>query len=143
MTLDRKKSSSKKQAPDGPVDPRIAEALAARRKGNTLSCAEAFDIARKLDAEKIEVGRALDMMKIKIVKCQLGLFGYEGGKRVKPDNHPQKALLEALSSFREAGRMPCSRAFEIAGELGVGRRTVANACETLEIKITPCQLGAF
>ncbi len=143
MTLDEKKRSLKTGESDIKVDGRIMEALAARRKANTLSCAEAFDIARRLDVKKSEVGNALDMMDIKIVKCQLGLFGHKGGKRVKPGNLSPEALLNALSSFRKTGRMPCIRGHEIARELGIGRPVVVNACEALGIKITPCQLGAF
>ena len=143
MKSDEKRFSLKKQAAGGPVDPRITEALAARRKEGTLSCAEAFDIARNLDAPVLEVGKAMDQMEIKIVKCQLGLFGHRGGKRVKPDALPQAALPDALSPFRKTGRMPCSRAFEIARELSIGRPAVANSCEAIGIKITPCQLGAF
>jgi len=143
MKSDEKRFSSKKQASDDPVDQRITEAFVARRKEGTLSCAEAFDIARKLDAPVLEVGKAMDQMEIKIVKCQLGLFGHKGGKRVKPDALPQAALLDALSLFRKAGRIPCIRVFEIARELSIGRPAVANACEGLGIKITPCQLGAF
>lgn len=143
MKSDKKKIFSKNQAPEGLVDQRITEALVARRKEGNLSCAEAFDIARELDITTIEVGRAMDLMGIKLDKCRLGLFGHKKGKRVKPDNLPQSALLDALSPFRKAGRMPCSRAYEIAKELSIGRPAIANACEGLEIKITPCQLGAF
>lgn len=143
MTLEKKKSSLIRQDADNPVDERITEALATRRRDNTLSCAEAFDIARKLEVEKIEVGKALDIMKIKIVKCQLGLFGHKDGKRTKPDNSPPEALLDALSPFRGTSRMPCSHAHEIARRHNTGRLAVANACEALGIKIKPCQLGAF
>lgn len=143
MKSDKKKIFSTKQASEGLVDQRITEALAARRKDGRLSCAEAFVVARELDIATIEVGQAMDLMGIKIKKCQLGLFGHKNGKRVKPDNLPQAALLDALSPFRKTGRMPCSRAYEIARELSIGRPAVTNACEGLGIKITPCQLGAF
>jgi len=143
MTLDKKEISIKAQASDGPMDGCITEAITARQKDGTLSCAEAFDIAQKLGVDKIEVGRAMDRMKVKIVKCQLGLFGHKEGKRVTPDAFPPQALLDALSLFRKEGRMPCNQAHEIARELGVGRPAVANACEAFGIKITPCQLGAF
>lgn len=143
MTLAEKKTSSNKQTFGNPVDERITEALAARRKDGALSCAEAFDIARKLDVATLDVGRAMDRMEIKINKCRLGLFGHKRGKRVKSDDLPSESLLLALSPFQKIGRMPCSRAYEIARELKAGRPAVANACEALGIKITPCQLGAF
>jgi hypothetical protein len=143
MTLDEKKNSEKKQVLEGPIDSRIAEALADRRKGNTLSCAEAFDIAKKLNVPTIDVGRAMDQMEIKINKCRLGLFGHKDGKRVTPDTQVSETLREALSPFRKNRRMPCIRAYEIARDLNIGRPAVANACEALGIKVTPCQLGAF
>jgi hypothetical protein len=39
-----------------------------------LTCAEAFELARKLDVEIFEIGRICNREKIKIRKCQLGCF---------------------------------------------------------------------
>ena len=143
MTLDEKKNALETRATGSKVNGRIMAAITARRKGSSLSCAEAFDIARSLDVERRDVGSTLDSMKIKIVKCQLGLFGHKEGKRVKPDSSPPEALSSVLTPFRKTGRISCSRVQEIARELNLGRPAVVNACEAFGIKITPCQLGAF
>jgi len=40
----------------------------------TLSCTEAFDLARKYDVRLAEIGRICNDNKVKICKCQLGCF---------------------------------------------------------------------
>ena len=39
-----------------------------------LSCAEAFELARELQVEIVEVGRICNRHNIRICKCQLGCF---------------------------------------------------------------------
>lgn len=39
-----------------------------------LSCAEAFELARKHEARIIEIGNICNQNKIRICKCQLGCF---------------------------------------------------------------------
>jgi hypothetical protein len=51
----------------------------------------------------------------------------------------EKDIREALQD----GRLPCAEAWAIARRRKVPRLTVANVCEALDIKIRPCQLGAF
>ena len=40
----------------------------------TLSCAEAFDLARKHDAKLAEIGHICNDNDVKICNCQLGCF---------------------------------------------------------------------
>ncbi len=39
-----------------------------------LTCAEAFELAKKYEAEIIEIGRICNLNNIKLCKCQLGCF---------------------------------------------------------------------
>ena len=39
-----------------------------------LTCAEAFELAKKFEMEIIEIGRICNQHNIKICKCQLGCF---------------------------------------------------------------------
>lgn len=39
-----------------------------------LMCTEAFDLAKKFDAELAEIGRICNEHDVKICKCQLGCF---------------------------------------------------------------------
>lgn len=39
-----------------------------------LTCAQAFELAKKLDMEIIEIGHICNQHDIKICKCQLGCF---------------------------------------------------------------------
>ena len=52
------------------LDQAIREAIRRRPMGGKLSCAEAFRIAEEMSVEPSEVGRALDLMEIRIIKCQ-------------------------------------------------------------------------
>ena len=44
------------------------------KRRERLTCAEAFEIAKKFDAALAEVGRICNDNNIKICKCQLGCF---------------------------------------------------------------------
>ncbi len=39
-----------------------------------LTCAEAFELARRFEIEVIEVGRICNQNNVRICKCQLGCF---------------------------------------------------------------------
>jgi hypothetical protein len=74
----------------------------------------------------------------------LGLFGYgEIKKVVQPAKEIMPELKESITSALENERISCLAAWKIAGKLNISRLKVAAACEALNIKIKPCQLGAF
>ena len=126
----------------------LNEMIAARIKEkiseNTISCAEAHSIALKLNADPAEVGTAIDLLEVRINKCQLGLFGYGKQKNIpalsdKIDPEIESAIKLSLVN----GRLTCSAAWEISKRFNVSKTMVAAACETMKIKISACQLGAF
>jgi len=43
-------------------------------EGRKLTCAEAFELAKKYEAEIIEIGNICNQHDIRICKCQLGCF---------------------------------------------------------------------
>lgn len=122
----------------------IAERILERAKNNELPCAAAFGLARRLYLSPVEVGRAADRLHVRLVKCQLGLFGYRPEKRiVRPAATVDPALADAIQKSLENGRLPCAAAWRLAERFQIGKMAVSAACETLGIKIKPCQLGAF
>jgi hypothetical protein len=62
------------------LDERIAASIREKISENRISCAEAHLIAGKLDVDPGEVGTAIDLLEVRIIKCQLGLFGHGGGE---------------------------------------------------------------
>ncbi|MBE0556860.1 MAG: hypothetical protein IH628_06470, partial [Proteobacteria bacterium] len=81
-----------------------------------------------------------------IGRCQLGLFGYDAaprGRRVQPAEAVEPGLENEIRGRLSGGRLPCSAAWEIAADRKIPRLSVSSACETLKIKVKPCQLGAF
>ncbi|RPJ18330.1 MAG: hypothetical protein EHM30_00700, partial [Desulfobacteraceae bacterium] len=54
---------------------------------NELSCVAAFETAERLNIRAKDIGEAADRLKVRLVKCQLGLFGYKPDKKiVKPQS---------------------------------------------------------
>jgi hypothetical protein len=90
------------------------------------------------------IGAAADRLGIRLVKCQLGLFGYSPQKKiVQAPAAADPALETAIREKLENGRLACRHAWEIAAALHVPKMAVSAACEAMQIKIKPCQLGAF
>ena len=126
------------------VDEKIARALDTKTADGNITCADASDIAAELGVTMKEVGVAIDLMEIELSKCQLGLFGYSPQKAiVKPAETVHADLEGAIRSALVKDRLPCDAAWSIAKTFGIPKMAVSSACETLKIKVKPCQLGAF
>ena len=126
------------------VDDSIKDRVLADAKKDELPCAVAFKIADELETTPAEVGKAVDLLDFRLVKCQLGLFGYKPDKKIvkakfSEDSELEKAIRAALSDEKLA----CRDAWDIARQFQISKMAVSNACEALKIKIKPCQLGAF
>jgi len=135
---------SQKHPADRKILDRVAKAVQEKAKGRELTCAQAFDIARKTDVSPDEVGFTIDRLEIAISRCQLGLFGYSPVSRIiKPAETVPEDLEQAIRTALVDGRLPCAAAWEIARRHRMARIRVCSACETMKIKITRCQLGAF
>jgi len=111
-----------------------------------LPCADAERIGVELGTTMAEVGRTLDLLEVRISRCQLGLFGYEQaqkGKIIRAEEKFTPEIEEAIRGRLTDGGLPCVEAWEIAAEMNVPRLKISSACEALKIRVKPCQLGAF
>jgi catabolite regulation protein CreA len=52
----------------------IAVRIKEKISENAISCAEVHSIAVKLNADPAEVGTTIDLLEVRINKCQLGAF---------------------------------------------------------------------
>jgi hypothetical protein len=135
---------STKHPPETKADPGIAAALEEVVDDGRISCVVAHDIAEDLGVPPAEVGKTIDLLEYRIGKCQMGLFGYSPEKRiVKPADTVSEELRDHLRKAEVDGRVPCAACWEIAHDLAMQKIAVAAACETLGLKVKPCQLGAF
>lgn len=126
------------------LDPLIKEAVLKRAKEGKLPCAVAFEIAKELGVEAAEVGKTVDLLNFRLMKCQLGLFGYLPEKKIiKPENTENQDLKNAISNALVDGRLPCKNAWDIASEFKIRKMTISSVVDAMKIKIKPCQLGAF
>lgn len=134
-----------KKHPEGTkADPDITKALTEHVKNGKVSCAAAHAVATELNATPKAVGKTIDLLEHRICKCQLGLFGYEPEKKcVRPADSVSPDLSDKIKKRLVDDRLPCTSSWEIAEELDLSKMAVSSACETLGVKIKPCQLGAF
>jgi hypothetical protein len=144
MTREQGPKYSEKHAADTKINPAVRQKVEDKSKDNEISCAVAFQIAEEVRATPTDVGKGIDLLDIRLVKCQLGLFGYGPGKKaVKPKPPQSPDLEEALRVALAEKKLSCRAAWDIAHRLKVPKMAVSAACEALNIKIKPCQLGAF
>jgi hypothetical protein len=141
--------SDKQRPTDFTMDDKVAAAIRARSTDEKLPCAQAFIIARELEIAPLIVGQHADALEIHLTRCQLGLFGYPGEKEAwKTTNLTARPVPEGLEAALRAavdddGHLACAAAWEIAAQFEVPKMQVGYLADRLEIKITPCQLGAF
>ena len=125
-------------------NPEVAKAVTEAADAGKIACAQVFSIASELGVSPFEAGKTLDLLEIRLVKCQLGLFGYTPDKSiVKPAEKVSPELESAIRSRVADERLPCVQAWQIADELNLTKLDVSCAAEALGIKVKPCQLGAF
>lgn len=130
-------------------DQDIAEKLGASlEEDGRVSCATMQKIARELGVDPIEVGDTATALEMQASQCQVGLFGHgprEDGKGriVESGMEVSDELAAAMRGSLVNGRLPCAAAWEIASEFKRSRLDVGNVAETLDVRISPCQLGFF
>lgn len=144
MDTKKEKQFTEKTRSDVKLDSKIKNEVLKRAPNGELPCLVAFQIARELDALPTEVGMTADLLNFKLIKCQLGLFGYKPKKKiVKPEGEVNQDMIVAIREGLVGGQLPCKSAWDIASRFKVPKMTISGACESLNIKIKECQLGAF
>lgn len=144
MTHSDKGKYFQKHSREPKVEDSLKQEVLQAAKENNVACPAAEEIARRKAIALGEVGVALDLLNINIIECQLGLFGYSPQKKiVQPAKEIASDLKQAINDGLSGDRLPCAAAWVIAKQLNLPRMKVSSACETLQIKIKPCQLGAF
>jgi len=125
-------------------DPIIKDKIFSHIKGNELPCAVAFQIAGELGVSPGDIGKTADLIHVRLVKCQLGLFGYAPEKKIiKPLETIDPGIESAIQKAAIDKRLSCENAWNIAVSLNVHKMTISGTCEAIGMKINKCQLGAF
>ncbi|MGD9300459.1 MAG: hypothetical protein PVI13_02710 [Desulfobacterales bacterium] len=144
MTRDKGQKFSDKHGENAQADMLATDSIKKKAKNGEVACAVAFQIAKELKLSPVEIGKAIDLLEFRITKCQLGLFGYSPDKKkVKPRRAENPQMEEAIREALVDEMLTCNQAWSIASRFKVSKMTVSAACEALDIKIKPCQLGAF
>jgi hypothetical protein len=136
-----------KHPADTKLNVQIAEVIRQKSSAGKLACATGEKISKELNVSIAEVGIAADLLEMKIKECQLGLFGWgkkpSHGKDIQAADSVSVETKSALEKAAVNGMVTCAALWAIADQLGVKRKVVSTACETLRLKIRSCQLGTF
>ena len=126
------------------LDKEICELLQPHEKSGTITCAAAHYIATSLNRPAMDIGVQIDLLELRLIECQLGLFGHHPhGKTLDAQHFIAPDLEKKIDDAAVGNRISCDQCWQIASNLKIKRIDVANACEKKEFKIKPCQLGAF
>ncbi|THB76511.1 MAG: hypothetical protein D3926_17485 [Desulfobacteraceae bacterium] len=125
------------------IDKEVSERLKQSAKNQTITCAAVHRIAKDLGKSPGDIGNQADLHELRLVECQLGLFGYPQGKALDSGYQVPGELAQTLEEASKDNRLPCDTCWDIATRLKLKRLAVGSACEMMNYKIKPCQLGAF
>ena len=121
----------------------LRQKIAAVASKGRISCAQAHRLASENRLTPAEIGRAIDLLEIRLTGCQLGLFDISRERDEIAPQPPDQELEQALREALVEGRLPCAAAWALAERFKLNKREITAVCEYLKIKIKPCQLGAF
>jgi nitrogen fixation protein len=144
MTHKNKGNFAAKHPKGTVVSDELRQAVIKKSRNRSITCAAAHDIARNFTVSPLKIGKAVDLLECRIRKCQLGLFGYYPEKKiVEPVVYVPSDLKNSIFTHLQTGRLSCAKAWELAEAMELSRLKFCAVCETLNIKISSCQLGAF
>lgn len=125
-------------------DQEIAEKIKTESENGYITCASAFKLAGKIGISYSELGKYADTFDIRLSKCRIGLFGYgKGVKLVKKLDTVDDRIEEKINPLLTDNRVNCEDVLRIAEELNISPVMVGSVCQTNNIKIKNCCLGAF
>ncbi len=130
--------------PGKSLDPKLSKVVKAAASDGLLTCASAHKAAKTLGCTPGDIGTQADLLELRISQCQLGLFGYSPDKKnLDPDVEIPEGLEDAILDAQDEGRISCRQCWDMAKVHNISRLDMGSACEKKEIRIKPCQLGAF
>ena len=126
------------------IDKDIEEKLKKNSEEGNISCPMVHSIAKTLSTTPDNIGVQADLLEMRILHCQIGLFGWEPlGKLIDKSIEISESLEQELEKNIKDNRITCSGCWDIAKKLKIKKLDVASACEKKGVKIKKCQIGAF
>ena len=126
------------------IGPGAKNVLEENARDGKITCASVHGAAKKLGITPAEAGIQADLLELRLIRCSLGLFGYDNDTKIlkSKDSIPEE-LDTMLDKASVDKRISCIDCWTIAKELKLKRIEVSSACEAKGLRIRPCQLGAF
>jgi hypothetical protein len=114
--------------------------------GGSLPCAAAHELAESCATPPRVVGETADGLGIRITCCQLGLFGYGAFGEKRWTRRLTAIPTELERDVRRVcvdGQLSCVQAWRFTDERCLPRLLFGSVAETLDVRISGCQLGCF
>ena len=128
-------------------DEKIAGAITDQLQNGKLSCTAACAISAQQEVSLAAIGRNADLIEARITKCLLGFFGHRdaSGEKLKPEPalSVPKAVEEAIAARGQNGVLTCKALWDVGRETNTSKKELGRICQTLNLKVVRCQLGAF
>ncbi|MDC7225745.1 MAG: hypothetical protein PQJ61_03150 [Spirochaetales bacterium] len=128
------------------LNEKAAKAVQDRVRNERITCLAAHEAAAEAGVSPAVIGQTLDLLEVRINGCQLGLFGHGGKDHGKAEfKLPENAetLITAVKKAAGPDGISCYELWKAAETAGCSKQDAAAVCETADIKIKDCQLGAF
>ena len=107
-----------------------------------IRCKDLLSAAGSAGITGEEARKHADNGNIKIMQCQLGLFGWEEDTDTTPAEITGD-IKDCLHSAAADMTITCPALWKCASSCGVSRREIGAAADALGYKIRGCQLGIF
>lgn len=127
------------------INKAYADKLAGLSSDGIITCAAAHKVAESLNVPPEQIGIQIDLLELRITRCQLGLFGYttNSGKKLDAGVQINDDLETELKNSVTNGHISCKMCWDIAAAAKAKRLDIGSVCEKNQIRIKPCQLGTF
>lgn len=109
-----------------------------------IACRAVHDIANEIKCSPSKVGQTADLIEVRINRCQLGLFGRKDSNiQLLSKGDISQEISTVIEAAVSNGKIACLVCWQIADKLNLSRLEMGAVCDALEVKVSPCQLGAF
>ena len=133
-----KKHSGKK------INKKAEKIIKQKSKNEKITCDSLYVAAKEIGITSSEAGIQVDLMGLKLIECQLGLFGYlPNGKIFKKNIKFSKEIEGIIEENSKQGKITCKKCWEIAKNLKMKKLDISSIANIKNIRIKNCQFGAF
>ncbi|OQY02240.1 MAG: hypothetical protein B6I26_01445 [Desulfobacteraceae bacterium 4572_130] len=126
------------------INKKAEKIIKQKSKDEKITCKSLHIAAKEIGITPSDAGIQIDLMGLKLIECQLGVFGYlPNGKILKKEIKFSKQVEKIIEKNTQNGKIICKKCWEIAKNLKMKKLDISSIANIKNIKIKNCQLGAY